>query len=139
MVDTTVGAANCTKGPGGDRSARGRTEAVAVMRKDRPRLRAVVLVVAAACVLATPLPLPAQPPVRVVAVVQWVSSTSMAVMSDHGDSILIDLMEADQSTYRGLRNGDRGIIDGTLAPNRRHVAARDIWHDNNAGAWTQAP
>jgi len=109
------------------------------MREHRPRPRAVVLMVAAACVLATALPLPAQPPVRIVGAVQWVSSTSMAVMSDHGDSILIDLMEADQSTYRALRTGDRVIIDGTLAPNRRHVIARDIWHDNNAGAWTQAP
>jgi hypothetical protein len=137
MVNTTVGAASRAKGPDGDRSARGPTEALAMMREHR--LRAVVLVVAAACVLATALPLPAQPPVRVVGVVQWVSSTSMAVMSDHGGSIVIDLIEADQSTYRGLRNGDRVIIDGTLAPNRRHVIARDIWHDNNAGAWTQAP
>jgi hypothetical protein len=71
-VDTTVSAANRAKGPGGDRSASGRTEAVAEIRENRPRLRAVVLVVAAACVLATALPLPAQLPVRVVGVVQWV-------------------------------------------------------------------
>jgi hypothetical protein len=45
-----------------------------------------------------------------------VSSTSIAVMSNHGDSILIDLMEADQSTYRGLRASDWVLIDGTLAP-----------------------
>jgi hypothetical protein len=45
-----------------------------------------------------------------------VSPTSIAVMSNHGDSILIDLMEADQSTYRGLRAGGWVLIDGTLAP-----------------------
>jgi hypothetical protein len=49
------------------------------------RRRAVGVVVAAACGLATALPVPAQPPVRIVGAVQWVSSTSMAVMSDHGD------------------------------------------------------
>jgi hypothetical protein len=97
------------------------------------------MIAMAACVLATALPVPAQPPVRIVGAVQWVSSTSMAVMSDHGHSIIIDLMEADQSTYRGLRTGDWVVIDGTLAPNRRHVIARHIWHDNNHGAWTQAP
>jgi hypothetical protein len=121
------------------RAAHGGTQVVAVMLERRGRRRAVGVVVAAACVLATALPVPAQPPVRIVGAVQWVSSTSMAVMSDHGDSIMIDLMETDQSTYRGLRTGDWVIIEGTLAPNRRHVIARDIWHDNNHGAWTQAP
>jgi hypothetical protein len=135
----TVGAANRAKGRDGDRAARAHTETVAVMRKERARSRAVGLALAAACVLATALPVPAQQPVRIVGVVQWVSSTSMAVMSDHGDSIMIDLKEADQSTYRGLRTGDSVIIDGTLAPNRRHVIARDIWHDDNRGARTQAP
>jgi hypothetical protein len=98
------------------RAAHGGTQAVAVMLERRGRRRAVGVVVAAACVLATALPVPAQPPVRIVGAVQWVSSTSMAVMSDHGDSIMIDLMETDQSTYRGLRTGDWVIIEGTLAP-----------------------
>ena len=110
-----------------------------MMPEHRPRRRSVGLVVAAACVLVTALPVLAQPPVRIVGVVQCVSSTSMAVMSNYGDSIMIDLMEADQSTYRGLRAGDCVLIDGTLAPDRRHVIARDIWRDDNRGAWTQAP
>jgi hypothetical protein len=67
------------------RAAHGGTQAVAVMLERRGRRRAVGVVVAAACVLATALPVPAQPPVRIVGAVQWVSSTSMAVMSDHGD------------------------------------------------------
>jgi hypothetical protein len=54
-------------------------------------------------------------------------------------SIMIDLMQADQSTYRRLRVGDWVLIDGTLAPDRRHVIARDIWRDDNRGACMQAP
>ena len=115
-----------------------RNEAIAVMPEHRPRRRSVGLVVAAECVLVTAPPVLAQPPVRIVGVVQWVSSTSMAVMSNHGDSIMIHLMEADQSTYRGLRGRDWVLIDGTLAPDRRHVTARDLCRDDNRGAWTQA-
>jgi hypothetical protein len=100
---------------------------------------AVGVAVTVACVLASALPVLAQPAVRVVGAVQWVSATSMAVMTDRGDSIAIDLRDADQSTYRGLRTGDRVLIDGMLAPNRRHVIARDVWRDDNRGAWTQAP
>jgi hypothetical protein len=60
------------------------------------------MIAMAACLLATARAVPAQPLVRIVGAVQWVSSTSMAMMSDHGDSMMIDLMEADQSTYRGF-------------------------------------
>jgi len=63
------------------------------------------------------LPLPARPPVRIVG---------------------IGLMQTDQSTYRGLRIGDRVLIEGTLAPDRRHVIARDICRDDSRGAWTQS-
>jgi hypothetical protein len=63
----------------------------------------------------------------------------MAVMTEAGDSIVVDLMEADQSAYRALRNGDWVLIDGTLSRDRRHVVARDIWRDNGRGAWTQSP
>jgi hypothetical protein len=63
-----------------------RTEAIAVMPEHRPRRRSFGLVVAAACVLVTALPVLAQPPVRIVGVVQWVSSTSIAVASDHGSA-----------------------------------------------------
>jgi hypothetical protein len=36
------------------------------------------------------------------------------------------ITDADQSTHRGLRAGNRVLIDGMLAPNRRHVIAGDI-------------
>jgi hypothetical protein len=116
----------------------GRTNAVAVTREHRPR-RWALGVVAAVCVLATALPVPAQPPVRIVGAVQWVSATSMAVTTEVGGSVTIDLKSTDQSTYRALRTGDWVLIDGTLAPDRRHVIARDIWRHDSRGAWIQAP
>jgi hypothetical protein len=63
----------------------------------------------------------------------------MAVMTDRGASIAIDLVQADQSTYRGLRTGDRVLIDGVLSADRRRVIARDIWRDNGRSEWIQAP
>jgi hypothetical protein len=128
LIATTIGAEGSP-----------RNEAVAVMREHRARRWALGLVVAATCLLATALPVPAQQPVRIVGAVQWVSSTSMAVMTEGGDSFMIDLTSADQSTYRALRTGDRVLIDGAQAPDRRHVIARNIWRDDRSGAWTQAP
>jgi hypothetical protein len=49
------------------------------------------MIATAACLLATARAVPAQPLVRIVGAVQWVSSTWMAMMSDHGGSIMIDL------------------------------------------------
>jgi hypothetical protein len=115
-----------------------RNEAAALMRENRARRWTLGLVVAATCVLATALPVPAQQPVRIVGAVQWVSSTSMAVMTEGGDSFLIDLTSADQSTYRALRTRDWVLVDGTQY-DRRHVIARDIWRVDSSGAWTQAP
>jgi hypothetical protein len=89
---------------------------------------------AAVWVLATALPAPAQPPVRVAGAVQWVSATTLAVATELGTSIVVDLRQADQSTYRGLRTGDGVLIDGTLSRDGRHVIARDIWRDDGRGA-----
>jgi hypothetical protein len=96
-------------------------------------------VVAAACVLATALPVQAQRPVTIVGAVQWISSMSMAVVTEDSRSVMIDLIAADQSTYRALRSGDWVRVDGMVAPDRRRVIARDIWRDDGRGAWTQAP
>lgn len=100
---------------------------------------ALSVAAAALWVLVTALPAPAQSPVRIVGVVQWVSASRMAVMTEAGDSIVIDLMHVEQSTYRALRAGDWVFVDGTFSRDRRHVIARDIWRDNGRGAWTQAP
>jgi hypothetical protein len=47
-----------------------RNEAIAVLPEHRPRRRSVCLVVAVACVLVTAPPVRAQPPMRIVGVVQ---------------------------------------------------------------------
>ena len=76
---------------------------------------------------------------EVVGEVQRVPATSMAVMTAPGVSIVIDLRQADQSAYRGLRTRDWMLIDGTLAPDRRHVIALDTWRDDSRSAWAQSP
>ena len=93
----------------------------------------------AVALLVTARPAQAQPAVRIVGAVQWVSATNMAVMAEFGTSVAVDLMAVDQSAYRGLRTGDWVLIDGTASPDRRRVIARDIWHDSGHDAWTQAP
>ena len=100
-----------------------------------------VLLVAVAILwmLLTAVPARAQPPVRVQGAVQWVSANRMAIMTEAGASVVVDLMQADQSTYRALRTGDWVLVDGTLSGDRRSVIARDIWRDNGRGAWTQSP
>src|SRR2546428_12623988 len=63
-------------------------------------------VVAALALLATTAPATAQPPVRIVGEVQWVAAARMEVMTQQGQSVVVDLMRADQSTYRALRVRD---------------------------------
>jgi hypothetical protein len=100
---------------------------------------AVIVAAAALSVLVMALPASAQSPVRIVGEVQWVSANRMAIMTEAGDSIVVDLMQADQSSYRALRTGDWVLVDGTLSRDRRHLVARDIWRDNGRGVWTQSP
>jgi len=96
-------------------------------------------VVAVLALLATTAPATAWPPVRIVGEVQWVAATRMAVMTQQGQSIVVDLMQADQSTYRALRVRDWVLVDGTLSPDGRQLIARDIWREDSRGGWTQAP
>lgn len=97
-------------------------------------LLAVVLSLA----LAVPAP-DAQGLVRLSGVVQWLSGTRMQMITDDGASVPVDLSRADQASYQALRNGDRIIVDGVLASDRRHVVATEIWRDSGRGYWTQSP
>jgi hypothetical protein len=81
----------------------------------------------------------AQELARLVGAVQWVAGTRMQVMTDSGASVTIDLMQTDQSSYQGLRNGDFVVVDGFLSTDRRRFLARDIWRDSGRGYWTQSP
>jgi len=83
-------------------------------------------------------PVTAQERVRIDGQVQWVAGTRMQVMTG-GGSVAVDLRQADQAAHRGLRPGERVIVDGFVAEDRRSIVAREIWrigYDQSAG---QAP
>ena len=87
----------------------------------------------------TPRTLGAQALVRVVGQVQWIAAARMQVMTDAGDSIAVDLTEADQSSYRGLRSGDWVVVDGVISSEERRIIAQAIWRDSSKGDWSQSP
>ena len=74
----------------------------------------------------------AQEGLRLFGWVQWISSTSMQVMTASGTSVAVDLREVDQSSYRALRYGETVVVDGVVSPDRRRVVAREIWRDQLA-------
>ena len=80
----------------------------------------------------------AQEPVRVIGWVQWVAANKMQIVGDGGGSVAIDLTEADQSSYRGLRMGELVYVDGYVAPDRSRIMARNVWR-NSASGWSQSP
>ena len=81
----------------------------------------------------------AQQLVRFAGSVQWIAGNSMQVMTDTGASVVVDLTQADQSSYRGLRTGDAVVVDGYLSPDRRRIVAGELWRDSGRGYWTQSP
>jgi hypothetical protein len=80
----------------------------------------------------------AQPLVRLIGSVQWVTGTRMQVMSDTGASVTVDLMQTDQGLSQGLRSGDLVVVDGMLSADGRRIVARDLWRDSRKGYWTQS-
>jgi len=80
----------------------------------------------------------AQEPVRMIGWVQWVAANKMQIVGDGGGSVAIDLTEADQSSYRGLRMGELVYVDGYVSPDRSRIMARDVWR-NTASGWSQSP
>lgn len=77
--------------------------------------------------------------VRVIGSIQWSSGARMQVLTDTGASVVVDLTQVEQSTYRALRNGEPVVVDGVLAPDRRRIIAVEIWRDDGRGSWTQSP
>jgi len=74
-------------------------------------------------------PLEAQERVRLFGTVQWIASSTMQMMTVSGTSVAIDLTQADQSSYQGLRNGETVVVDGVVAADRRKVIAHEIYRD----------
>ena len=68
----------------------------------------------------------AQERVRVDGWVQGIAGNTFQLMTG-GGSVAIDVRQADQSSYRGLRTGERVIVDGTMSRDRRSVIASTIW------------
>jgi hypothetical protein len=103
---------------------------------DHPTRRWVVTgVVCAILVLGHPRGSPAEHYVRVDGWVQWIGGMRMQVSTIAG-TVAIDLRQADQVSYRGLRAGDRIIVDGVVSSDRRTVVARQIW---TIGSGIEAP
>jgi len=90
------------------------------------RLLAVPVGCALACLLGLTAS-DAQEQIRISGTVQWSGAGRMQVMSDAGGSVAVDLREAGQESYRGLRVGERVIVDGVVTTDRRRVVAHDIW------------
>ena len=87
---------------------------------------ALCALVWAGLILGDPVVIAAQQRVRVDGLVQWLGATNMQVMTA-GGTVPIDLRQADQGSYRGLRTGERVIVDGVVSSDRRMVVAQDIW------------
>ena len=68
----------------------------------------------------------AQERVRLEGWVQWISGTRMQVWTG-GASFGVDLRDAQQGSYRYLRQGDRVLVDGVVSSDRSRVIARGIW------------
>ena len=68
----------------------------------------------------------AQERIIVQGVVQWVPGTQMVMFADNGVSLRVDLTRADQTSYAGLRAGDRIVVVGTVAPERNRLVAESI-------------
>jgi len=101
--------------------------------------RSVTAIVLGAALLALVVAAPqAQELLRVRGSVQWIAGSRMQVMTTSGSSIVVDLTQADLSSYQILRGDDSVIVDGVLSSDGRRFIASDIWRDTGRG-WTQSP
>jgi hypothetical protein len=73
----------------------------------------------------------AQEAVRLTGSVQWLAGATMQLMTA-GGTVAIDLRQADQDSYRGLRTGERVVVDGVVSNDRRAVIAFEIWRHGDA-------
>jgi len=101
--------------------------------------RSVTAIVLGAALLALVVAAPqAQELLRVRGSVQWIAGSRMQVMTTSGSSIVVDLTQADLSSYQILRGDDSVIVDGVLSSDGRRFIASGIWRDTRRG-WAQSP
>lgn len=102
-------------------------------------LRSVTAIVLGAALLALVVAAPqAQELLRISGSVQWIAGSRMQVMTTSGSSIVVDLTQADQSSYQMLRGDDSVIVDGVRSSDGRRFIASGIWRDTGRG-WAQSP
>ena len=102
--------------------------------------RSVTAIVLGAALLALVVAAPqAQELLRIRGSVQWIAGSRMQVMTTSGSSIVVDLTEADLSSYQILRGDDSVIVDGVRSSDGRRFIASGIWRDTGRGGWTQSP
>jgi hypothetical protein len=89
------------------------------------RRSTVIALLCVGVLVVRPAAADAQEPVRVSGVVQWVSGMAIQVMTGAG-TVAVDIREADQSAYRGLRTGERIVVDGAVSSDGRRVIAYSI-------------
>ena len=82
------------------------------------RLLVVVSVIA---VLAWHTAVSAEERFRVHGYVQWIAGSKLVLFTDDGVSLALDLTEADQSSYRGVLDGDGVTVEGVI----RHPTTLD--------------
>jgi hypothetical protein len=103
------------------------------------RSTVVAVLIGAGLLAPGPGGLDAQERIRLAGWVQWVGGTRMQVMTEAG-TVAVDLREANQGSYQGLRPGERVVVDGVVASDRSRVMAHDIWRDaDRGGVGVQAP
>ena len=76
--------------------------------------------------LAGPLAAEAQGLVYYEGRVQWISASTMILMTDEGFSIRVDLRRVDQSEYSGLTVRSRIIVSGVVSEDGNYLIGRSI-------------
>ena len=76
--------------------------------------------------LAAPITVSAQGVVYYEGRVQWLSGSTMILMTDEGWSLKVDLRRVDQSEYLGLRSGTRIIVTGVISEDESYLIGRSI-------------
>lgn len=72
----------------------------------------------------------AQQRIVLVGSVQWTSGNRLQMITDSGVAVNVDASRLDQSSYTGLRAGDRVRVTGSVTPDRRVLADTlepDVW------------
>jgi len=88
------------------------------------------LVAALVLVLGLAWPAHAQQRIVLVGSVQWTSANRVQLITDSGVAVNVDASRLDQSSYTGLRSGDRVRVVGYVTPDRRVLAETlepDVW------------